>query len=258
MSSRTNRLKTDSWFGYAIVVDVRKFSTVCRNLLIMPRRGKDTDQIQRVNDVKTEIYGALFAYLAGVVRPLSFLKDPVFLPVCKHTGDGFLFVTNTAGGKVASSIDLLFNLYCQIFSRTVLLNTRVRQILRETRREDIDSSPHLKAIQRILVGESGLDCSIGCHKGRLFYQEMEWPENLVLGHCINLASRLQSLSKTFSDYKLFVSDKVADDILKKRKVRSEWPEPECMKKLEIRGIGPIEVHGFHHEAMHDLIKMYYL
>ena len=105
-----------NFFGFAIVVDLRNFSEICRRLLI--QKGKEH---KASNILKKNIYSLFFSFLTSILDTVSNNNRGLIFEY-KHTGDGFLFITNhykrsKPSVNSLSAFQLLLNIWSRCHQR---------------------------------------------------------------------------------------------------------------------------------------------
>ena len=114
------------FFGFAIMVDLRNFSEICRRLLIRPVSKRD-----EIDEVKRKIYSVIFDWLCGTVQSISSGGQDIRFH-CRHTGDGFLFITEHQRSKRTTSIDsflLLLYIHRTLNESVPKLNSSINDLL---------------------------------------------------------------------------------------------------------------------------------
>lgn len=248
------------FFGFAVIVDLRNFSEICRRLLIQ-KGGLN----EKSNAIKRRIYSAFYQFFANTLDDVV-IKNKKIVFDYKHTGDGFLFITNhnKYGVNTNSSFQLLLKIYSSLTGSIPLLNKELIKILWEDDNEQIiQNNEHLSYIKRLFTDPKTMKeiehikFSVGAHCGRIFHQVHE-NKNLFLGNTINLAARLQDLSKIFSEFNLYFSHKIKMRIKENVKNDSSLPISKVvdLRKLEIRGIGPTKVCAIRENDISKVLKYF--
>ena len=247
----------EEFFGFAFIADMRNFSEVCRRLLI----AKDPEE-DRVSELKKSIYAAFFESLVTILkRTVSNNKDLIF--DYKHTGDGFLYITKSNLPKITqmTSFRFLLDLYLTLDKEIPQLNKRLSRILNDKNNQGtIKRSKHLKYIKTLFADPSTgkprdyITFSIGAHCGNIYPQEFN-DKILLLGNTINMAARLQELSKTFSDFNLFFSKSLLNLLKKYRAVDSpSIQNSKALGTINIRGIGGTQIYTIPKAKIPEVLK----
>jgi class 3 adenylate cyclase len=235
----------ESFFGFAIIVDLRNYSEIGRRLLMQKDKPFS-------NNVKWQIYAVILDFLAATMDSVHHHNKGVLFDY-KHTGDGFLFITRHQQDKMLDFLDsfqLLLEIYLALSKLVPELNLKIIDLLKANLKI-VAGNKHLRYIKSLFKDETSkawqpfIDFSIGAHCGTIFYRTYA-TKKFFLGNTINQAYRFQALSSTFSDYNLFFSEEIAT-VLKK-----VIAEPTLLKTLEnqyfkslarveIKGLGPTSV-----------------
>lgn len=240
-----NKKPLNSFFGFAIIVDLRNFSEIGRRLLIQKKKPFS-------NSLKSDIYDRFFNFLTDVLEILTH-GDEALLFDYKHTGDGFLFLTKHDHGKRPDALDsflLLLNTYKCLSATVQNLNQEIIKILKNDPKV-VRGNKQLRYIKSLFRNDSGrgwkqyIGFSVGAHCGTIFYKTYG-EKKLFLGNTINQAARFQSLSTTFSDYNLFFSEGISTvlkDAIKEPSLYTEMASQwfRHLERIEIKGLGPTSV-----------------
>lgn len=249
------------FFGFAVIVDLRNFSEICRRLLIQ-KGGLN----EKSNAIKRRIYSAFYQFFMNTLDDVVIENKKIVFDY-KHTGDGFLFITNhnKHGVNTNSSFQLLLKIYSSLSGSIPLLNKELINILlfEDDNEQIIQNNDHLSYIKRLFTdpktikGKEYIKFSVGAHCGRIFYQA-HGNKHLFLGNAINLAARLQELSKLFSEFNLYFSDKIKMKIKENVKNDNSLPISKVvdLRKLEIRGIGPTKVCAIKENDISKVLKYF--
>lgn len=254
-----DRISAREFFGFAIIVDLRNFSEICRRLLIEKRPAKQKGS----NDLKRDIYSIFFRFLTSTLDTVTQNNRGLVFDY-KHTGDGFLFITNhnKPGVNSISAFCLLLNVYSILNESIPTLNTELNTILWDINNESIiANSVHLSYIKNLFTDYSTkrakhyINFSVGAHCGRIFCRNFD-DKVLFLGNTINLAARFQELSKTFYEFNFFFSHDIKNQLKKYIKDDDALPFLEMLdlRKIEIRGIGPTKIYTIPEEKIAKVIK----
>lgn len=238
-----------SFFGFAVIVDLRNFSEMCHHLLIQNRLDNGPSR-----DLKKKIYAAIFKFLVGSLEALVQGNDRILFDY-KHTGDGFLFITRHSSYHKINSIDsflFLTDIYVGMRKFVRELNRQITNLLQTSRnQETVAANADLSFLQnRFDTAQKKsqhpyIHFSLGAHCGKLYYTTYR-QKKIVLGNTINQAARLQGLANTFSDYNLFFSNQIINRLKIalghsgwRREIPNVWFKN--LASIAIRGLGPTVV-----------------
>lgn len=235
----------ESFFGFAVIVDLRNYSEIGRRLLMQKDKPFS-------NKVKWQIYAVIFDFLAATMDSVH-RHNPGVLFDYKHTGDGFLFITRHQQDKILDSLDsfrLLLDLYLALADLVPELNLKIIDLLK-TNLKIVGGNKHLRYIKSLFKDDTSkgwqpfIGFSVGAHCGTIFYRTYA-TKKFFLGNTINQANRFQALSSTFSDYNLFFSEEIV--ALLKRVITDPAQLKELenqyfksLARIEIKGLGPTAV-----------------
>jgi len=248
------------FFGFAIIVDLRNFSEICRRLLIEKGSAK-----KAINDLKRDIYSIFFRFLTSTLDTVIQNNRGLVFDY-KHTGDGFLFITNHNKPSVnsISSFRLLLDIYSILCDSIPTLNTELNTVLWDGNNQSvIENSQHLSYIKNLFTDFSTrsqkhyIDFSVGGHCGRIFWRDFDG-KILFLGNTINLAARFQELSKTFNEFNFFFSHNIRKQLKKYIEDDDAVPFLEMLdlRKIDIRGIGPTKAYTLPKNKIRKVVNYY--
>ena len=246
------------FFGFAIIVDLRNFSEICRRLLIKREEPQ-------INEAKKLLYGVIFNFLTSALDKINGKNEGILFDY-KHTGDGFLFLTKHSPHKSLNSINsfiFVLDVHSCMLDTVKELNLSIIEILKNNQ-NIIKDSKHLSYTRDLfrdssrIKWQSYLDFSVGAHCDKVFHQALD-DKKLFLGNSINQASRLQSLSTTFSDFNLFFSEQIAKNLKKAMKnsilyeeISEKWFND--LGRIEIKGLGPTRIQAVGRENINEVRK----
>ncbi|RPI74825.1 MAG: hypothetical protein EHM45_17065 [Desulfobacteraceae bacterium] len=235
----------ESFFGFAVIVDLRNYSEIGRRLLMQKDKPFS-------NKVKWQIYTVIFDFLAATMDSVH-RHNPGVLFDYKHTGDGFLFITRHQQDKILDSLEsfrLLLDLYLSLANLVPELNLKIIDLLK-TNLKIVGGNKHLRYIKSLFKDDTSkgwqpfIGFSVGAHCGTIFYRTYA-TKKFFLGNTINQANRFQALSSTFSDYNLFFSEeivallkKVITDPAQLKELENQYFK--SLARIEIKGLGPTAV-----------------
>jgi class 3 adenylate cyclase len=235
----------ESFFGFAIIVDLRNFSEIGRRLLMQKDKPFS-------NNVKWQAYALIFDFLTATMDSVHHHNQGVLFDY-KHTGDGFLFITSHHQNKILDSLEsfrLLIDLHSALAKQVPELNAKIIELLKNNLKV-VHGNKHLRYIESLFKDDTSkawqpfIDYSVGAHCGTIFYRTYA-NKKFFLGNTINQAYRFQALSATFSDYNLFFSEEIAT-LLKKtiadpaflKELENQYFK--SLARVEIKGLGPTSV-----------------